>query len=1208
MKGSLDYIRFHEVWKVVLLGNFEKTDEKGNAYFKHFLVERGPEALYTLRYKIQVNDFTEVLSDTFEFYATSEVNELESLNDNSLLTYEFLNKPLLKQPIVKIIDINGNPIVGKRVIAFSWVEPDFNSFGGAKNSPSYYKMFILENFVSEPSDNKGIAKFKNLTIIGSVENIAYMHFYCEGKTTLWTARFNKNSYDAILPQRALYPVVINSTEFSVTLIDDLTRYVKEGDKIQPEFRIQVMKTTESQQRIPQADVMCFATIYESNGYILPKGYQSSINNHPVKYLERPIPGKYGEGADNPSSPDNIIEKYYLTDSSGIVSFNDLRISQSGPSGNITLSFSWVGSKSIAKHELVIQTSIDKKEIRFADKIPEQILVGEPSNSADYDLILLVEVNDQNRFGIPGKYPTKIYAQTNITSKQNNIEVEIVDFIDLFTPSQRDGVMTIPIKVVKLTEDLFVNLTLTIDGINITTPEYIEFVLSPRVDSNKITTSKFISVSKDLQGIELNEKFNVQVEVYSLLGKGVDINAFQVYFDKYFRTVGQSDLPNSFVEPVLNENVVRSGSKVTFKDWHFKRAADGHYDLRFYVFSDAEGRSITHSSSLLKVKVNFDIDIVQLIEVTAKNKEAQAYNNYRPGMMFTRNYDFEGKNEEEGYNDIDIEATYILKFIIFSYKTGLLKNKEMGVLSATFEEYPPMMQAIGGADKYFDLKATSSKTDENGIFKFEVYIKKGGQGGYVVSADFGTTISIPIPIKTKNVISQIKLESEPEFRDSSELDSNGMVYTGTKFYYNARVRITVEPGKSRAGFIVIAHPVKVSNSIISADLFPQSFVELNEDKENYLAWVTVLEQGIYAITDSSGEAVFDHLTVWDVSGSNATTKFQFAVGDRHKGLYMVTNPTERNYTYKPSIKFKMVKQPNKFASAFNLIKPFPVIKSISYIEDRPFYLLNMRLVELFNKPTIDNEIGDQTTKLISGTMWIFYPKEKSQLGIGCSFKQISKAGKMPIEHEISFNSLKWTAYGVNSYIQMSFSTYLQHYTSNAAVSQKMSLETTANSISFISDPPKSISVNEIFQVTLKVSVSGGAPLPNAIVSWNVTKAMSFSSIAEEIFSSLANSNYNIQKSSFLAPGSRLDEKRATNQADENGIAKLYIRVREAPVGSSVRLVWQSGKATTPPSPAIKMEHPIKQIKLAGSIEEKVKKTFKRDEGKFLRKIIKPNFYF
>ena len=220
------------------------------------------------------------------------------------------------------------------------------------------------------------------------------------------------------------------------------------------------------------------------------------------------------------------------------------------------------------------------------------------------------------------------------------------------------------------------------------------------------------------------------------------------------------------------------------------------------------------------------------------------------------------------------------------------------------------------------------------------------------------------------------------------------------------------------------------------------------------------------------------------------------------------------------------------------------------------------------------------------------------GFGCSLKKVSKSGRFPVVYEASFNTLQWIAFGINSYITMSFSTFLQHNTSISTESHQLAVETTAGKVEFLTDPPKIAFVNEIFEISVLVTVGGGTPLPEAPVNCNVTKAISLSNIAAEIFSSLASSNYNIQKSNFLQPGSKLDDKRSDAKTNVRGIAKLYIRIKESALGSSVRLVCQSGKVTTPTSPAIQVKHNVTRITIAENIHETVKKTFKRDEGEYL----------
>ena len=311
----------------------------------------------------------------------------------------------------------------------------------------------------------------------------------------------------------------------------------------------------------------------------------------------------------------------------------------------------------------------------------------------------------------------------------------------------------------------------------------------------------------------------------------------------------------------------------------------------------------------------------------------------------------------------MDSPYILTVFLYSYQLeSPIVNTKIDILGLEVLEYPPIMQAIGGPVRpdgsYFQWKFyNGSKTNEYGYIFLEVMIKHGGIGGYVVAFDFGNCISIPGPFRTNNVLKSIRIESDPY---NYEKD---VFYSGTLFDHPARVRIEVKEGR-KDGYIVIAHAV--SDSLIATDIFPQSFVDL-EAEDNYLAWITVLRDGSYAVTDSTGEAIFKDLTVWDLQGPNATTKFQFAVGDYYKGMHLITEPTKTNYTYISSLTFEIVQQPNKFISAYTFVNPYPIVRVTSYIVDRPFYLINMRLTEIFNEPINENDIADATNKYISGAV-------------------------------------------------------------------------------------------------------------------------------------------------------------------------------------------------------------------------------------------------
>jgi len=217
------------------------------------------------------------------------------------------------------------------------------------------------------------------------------------------------------------------------------------------------------------------------------------------------------------------------------------------------------------------------------------------------------------------------------------------------------------------------------------------------------------------------------------------------------------------------------------------------------------------------------------------------------------------------------------------------------------------------------------------------------------------------------------------------------------------------------------------------------------------------------------------------------------------------------------------------------------------------------------------------------------------------KEIKKGA--PYEFEIAFNQIKWNTLGVNSMISLSFATLLQHHTGQSAISSRINVENLAQDVVLTQDPPPEVSINQIFGVEALVTVTGGFPLANAKVFCNVTKALDLSKVSSEIFTSLANTEYNIQRSSLLAPGSRLDESRVSAITNKKGIAKLYLRVSESPLDSSVRLVCQSGRAMTAPSPKIRITHTVKKITQNENYSETVKLEFNRGPDGFIRTEVK-----
>jgi hypothetical protein len=63
-------------------------------------------------------------------------------------------------------DQAGNPVIGASVVAFSWPDPTIGSLGSEYNVYAS-KFALLTGDISDPSDENGLAYFRNLTVVGS---------------------------------------------------------------------------------------------------------------------------------------------------------------------------------------------------------------------------------------------------------------------------------------------------------------------------------------------------------------------------------------------------------------------------------------------------------------------------------------------------------------------------------------------------------------------------------------------------------------------------------------------------------------------------------------------------------------------------------------------------------------------------------------------------------------------------------------------------------------------------------------------------------------------------------------------------------------------------------------------------------------------------------------------------------------------------------
>ena len=105
------------------------------------------------------------------FYSNSIVSKLEIMDGCSPPDSQIIGQPFQIQPKIRVSDYFENYLPDKYVIAVSWPEPrvpvpisEGETIPSQKAFLDAVKFAYLKGDVSEPSDENGIAEFKNLTV------------------------------------------------------------------------------------------------------------------------------------------------------------------------------------------------------------------------------------------------------------------------------------------------------------------------------------------------------------------------------------------------------------------------------------------------------------------------------------------------------------------------------------------------------------------------------------------------------------------------------------------------------------------------------------------------------------------------------------------------------------------------------------------------------------------------------------------------------------------------------------------------------------------------------------------------------------------------------------------------------------------------------------------------------------------------------------
>ena len=162
-------------------------------------------------------------------------------NDYSNGPYVEVGKPFedherLGAPAVYVMDVLGNPLRNRTVVAFGWQHPNFfaswvpenfaekylpsKSPGATRHHLRGQGYVMLDNAVSLPSDETGRAIFQGLTVRAASTRFLYLMFYCDGVIANWQdPNMRPLSTGLPEPQRYVSPLYIRSPVTQIQLVD-----------------------------------------------------------------------------------------------------------------------------------------------------------------------------------------------------------------------------------------------------------------------------------------------------------------------------------------------------------------------------------------------------------------------------------------------------------------------------------------------------------------------------------------------------------------------------------------------------------------------------------------------------------------------------------------------------------------------------------------------------------------------------------------------------------------------------------------------------------------------------------------------------------------------------------------------------------------------------------------------------------------------------
>jgi len=454
LKGTLEAMRTEKVCSHSVVIGDGKTDKNGLAALENFTID-GPVGTYTLRLQSDVDGRNTTSETSYSSVTTSAVAKMSVIHPSTLrpllAPYKIqIGTPLSPQPALMLLDAEGRPVVGQRVVVFDNPSPTWPPDSTTEPVPAYYRYgqryAKLECDVSELSDAQGIARFTCLRVVAATFKLNFVFAQQAAVFVPWNDKLYSFDHQYnVMPNHYKYSTAIISPVKQVEFVQDPPSEIMENST----FEVKVRLKDSSGQSVQGHH--CFAVIHTAFG-----------DEKLVFKFRRQLKGYMQKELLNAFSS--------VSDSDGIATFPNLKFS---PYGNVESTNPKAPDH--IRNQFLIQIVCDEieseeKPVKVKPKTHRIIIKrfietdrfmavyksAEASDGSD-TFLAVVRVVDENGRGVLGK----------TLEVENNAGLITVPVEAAQEPTSRAGFAVVPFRVVTMgsgaTESQTFNVMFNVDG-------------------------------------------------------------------------------------------------------------------------------------------------------------------------------------------------------------------------------------------------------------------------------------------------------------------------------------------------------------------------------------------------------------------------------------------------------------------------------------------------------------------------------------------------------------------------------------------------------------------------------------------------------------------------------------------------------------------------------------------------------------------------